>query len=143
MYERLKDKNVPPTYDDYMLYIGISRDLFVKIDSFLVSEFNADKTIKFSAHDRCWGIDYRTKKDVIGMLYFEKDAFMAVIRLDSEGINSTYNELSSYTKNCIENSPYRHNGYIEYRVTNPEQIDDLKAILTCRVSRKHRSIPQT
>lgn len=140
MYERLKDKNNKPTLEESMSFIGAAKELFDNIDRFLVNELNAEKEIKFAAHDRCWGMDYRIKKDVISMLYFEKDAFTVVVRLDREGIESAYNDLSSYTKECIENSPFRHRGYIEYRVLNAGQLADIKTILTCRISRKHKSL---
>jgi|LSQX01.2.fsa_nt_gb hypothetical protein len=142
MFERLKDKNIIPTIEESMEHIGLSKGLFDVLDAFLINELNAGKEIKFSAHDRCWSMDYRTPKNAICGLYFEKDAIMAVVRLDNDGIDNVYNNLTPYTKNCIDNSPYRHRGYIEYRVLSSEHIEDIKTILRCRASRNQKSIAQ-
>lgn len=70
----------------------------------------------------------------------EKDAFVLVTRLSEENIKRMYDDISAYTKECIDNSPYRYRGWIEYRVLEMKNIKDAKTILQIRVSGRQKSI---
>lgn len=136
MYERLLNKNEMPTMEEYLNYISNAIDLFEIIDAFLINEINTEKMIKFDAHSRCWKMSYHIKSKYICDIIAEKDAFTVVTRLPEEIIRNVYVSLLQYAKECIDNSPYRHRGWIEYRVLNAIHIEDIKAILQARVINK-------
>ena len=134
MYERLLNKNVMPTIEEFLALIGKGKELFDSIDTFLINEINSVKMIKFDAHSRCWKISYYIKRKYICDIITEKDAFTIVTRLSEDSIRNVYDGLSSHSKECIDNSPYRHRGWIEYRVLNTLYLEDIKTMLQIRAN---------
>ncbi len=134
MYERLINKKEIPTIDEFLAYIGKRKGLFDKINDFLINELNAGSMIKFDAHSSCWKMSYHIKRYYICDIISENDAFTIVTRLSEESIKSVYEDLMPYTKECIDKSPYRHRGWIEYRVLSEEHIEDSKKILQTRAN---------
>ncbi len=134
MYERLLNKNVMPTIEEFLALIGKGKELFDSIDTFLIKEINSVKMIKFDAHSRCWKISYYIKRKYICDIITEKDAFTIVTRLSEDSIRNVYDGLSSHSKECIDNSPYRHRGWIEYRVLNTLYLEDIKTMLQIRAN---------
>ena len=143
MYERLNDINTKPNYEEALRFINSSKDLFESIDNFLVDELNAGKEIGFSAHDKCWGIDYQVNEKLLCGIYFEKDSVFVVVKFslakdNIKGFENMYNSLSPYAKMCVDSSPWRHVGFVEYRVLTAEHIDDLITMLKCRANEKQK-----
>lgn len=132
MYERLINKNEMPTIDELLVYIGKAKELFDSIDAFLINEINSAKMIKFDAHSRCWKMSYHIKRKYICDIITEKDAFTIVTRLSEESIRNVYDGLLPYAKECIDNSPFRHRGWIEYRVLSALHLEDIKTMLQIR-----------
>lgn len=143
MFERLIDKNIKPNYEQAVEFIGTKKDLFENIENYLIDDFNAEKEIGFSSHDKCWGISYYINTKPICTIYFEKDSVFVVIGFslakdNIKGFENMYNSLSPYAKMCVDNSPWRHVGFVEYRVLFIEHLDDLNLMLKCRISQKHK-----
>lgn len=136
MYERLINKNEMPTIEEFLVYIGKGKELFDSIDAFLINEINSVKLIKFDAHSRCWKMSYHIKRKYICDIITEKDAFTIVTRLAEESIRNVYDGLLPYAKECIDNSPYRHRGWIEYRVLSDLHLEDIKTMLQIRANDK-------
>ena len=134
MYERLLDKNVTPSQEEFLAHIGPCKESFEALRSFLKEEIGAGEALKFDAHSRCWKMAYHIKRKYICDLIAEKDAFTLVTRLSEESIGGMNGILSPYAKDCIESSPYRHGGWIEYRILNTAHIEDAKTMLLCRKS---------
>lgn len=134
MYERLINKNEMPTIDELLVYIGKAKELFDSIDAFLINEINSSKMIKFDAHSRCWKMSYHIKRKYICDIITEKDAFTIVTRLSEESIRNVYDGLLPYAKECIDNSPFRHRGWIEYRVLSALHLEDIKTMLQIRAN---------
>lgn len=138
MYERLTNKKEIPTTEEFLTYIGITKELYEIIDGFLINEINSTKAIKFDAHSRCWKISYHVNKEYACDIIAENGAFTIVTRLSEDSINQIYKGVSLYAKECIDNSPFRHSGWIEYRISNIEHIESAKMILRVRTSRKQK-----
>ena len=134
MYERLLNKNEIPTIEEFLAFIGRGKELFDSIDAFLLNEINSVKMIKFDAHSRCWKISYYIKRKYICDIIAEKDAFTIVTRLSEESIRNVYDGLLPYAKECIDNSPYRRRGWIEYRVLSDSHLEDIKTMLQIRAN---------
>lgn len=138
MFERLINKNEIPTMKEFLDYIGKGKELFENIDAYLQNEIDPIKMIQFDAHSRCWKISYHVKRKYICDIIIEKDAFTIVTRLSEESIRNVYNDLLLYAKECIDNSPYRHRGWIEYRVLSTQHLEDIKTMLQIRASYKQK-----
>lgn len=139
VYERLTNKNEIPTIEEFSAYIGKAKELFEIIDDFLINKINSEKMIKFDAHSRCWKMTYHIKKEYVCDIVAENDAFTVVTRLSDKSVNEIINDVSPYAKECIGNSPYRHRGWIEYRVLHSEHIENAKMMFRVRTSRKQKS----
>lgn len=136
MYERLPNKKEIPTLEEILKYIGKEKGLFENVDAFLIGEINSEKAIKFDTHSRCWKMSYHVKRKYICDIIVEKDAFTIVTRLSEEDIKKVYDDISLYAKECIDNSPFRHGGWIEYRVLAFEHLENAKIILRVRANYK-------
>ena len=134
MYERLLNKIEMPTIEEFLAFIGRGKELFDSIDAFLLNEINSVKMIKFDAHSGCWKISYYIKRKYICDIIAEKNAFTIVTRLSEESIRNVYDGLLPYAKECIDNSPYRHRGWIEYRVLSDSHLEDIKTMLQIRAN---------
>lgn len=134
MHERLLNKNEMPTIEEFLAFIGERKKLFDSIDAFLINEINSVKVIKFDAHSRCWKISYYIKRKYICDIITEKDAFTIVTRLSEVSIRNVYDGLLPYAKKCIDNSPYRRRGWIEYRVLSDLHLEDIKTMLQIRAN---------
>lgn len=136
MYERLINKNEMPTIEEFLVHIGKGKELFDSIDAFLINEINSSKMIKFDAHSRCWKMSYHIKRKYICDIITEKDAFTIITRLSEESFRNVYDGLLPYAKECIDNSPFRHRGWIEYRVLSALHLEDIKTMLQIRANDK-------
>lgn len=146
MHERLNDKDNKPTVEQAMNFIGTGKEIFENIDDFLINEFNAEREIGFSNHDKCWCMGYNVNERGICSNYFEKGANFIVIGFSLAKNNITnfedmYNSLSPYAKKCVDDSPWRHVGFVEYRVLTAEHLNDLFIMLKCKATEKYKKKP--
>jgi hypothetical protein len=135
MYERLSDKNNMPTIEDFILHIGLCKELFENIDLFITNELNAEKELGFSSDKnvRGWGVGFKSKSKFFGTIIAEKDAFTVVMRLTDEQIKKAHDEVLPYAQECLNNYQRTSNGgWVQYRVLNTEQLEDVKKILRIR-----------
>jgi len=135
MYERLADKKIVPSMDEFVSYIGVCKELFGNIQLFIINELNAEMKIGFSSdkNARGWGIGFKSKSKYFGTILAENDAFTVVMRLTDEQIKKAHDEVLPYAQACLENYHSTSNGgWIQYRVLNMEQLDDVKKILRIR-----------
>ena len=135
-YERLIDKTEMLSLDKLLGLIGNARGPFDDIDAFLTGPIKAERTIKFDAHSQCWKLHYSIKREYICDIIAEEDAFTLVTRLPCEMIEAAYDDFPPYAKERIDSSPYRHRGWIEYRVLRSEHLEGAKMLLHLRIDRK-------
>ena len=141
----LSDKNEIPALSDLLTHMETAAAAFETIDTYLTTELNAsEKKIYFDVHDKGWAISYHkqklSKKIYICNIVVKKDFFIFVTRLSEENIQKAYQDISTNAKEQINASPYRHRGWIEYRVTAAENPDDVKTFLQLRLSGNQKSI---
>jgi len=126
---------------ELLAHIGKAKEMFELIDNYLTDELKAtEKKIYFDVHDKGWAISYHAKKDYLCNIVMEKNAFIFVTRLSDGNIKKACGDVSAYAKECIDNSPYRHRGWIEYRMLEIKNLKDAKILLQIRVSGKQKSI---
>lgn len=135
MYERLSDKNSKPTTEDLITHIGVCKGLFENINLFITNELNAEKKLEFSSDSnvRGWGVGFKSKSKFFGAIIAEKDAFTVVMRLTDDQIKRAYEEVLPYAQECLNRYHRTSNGgWVQYRVLNIEQLEDVKKILRIR-----------
>ena len=135
MYERLSDKNTIPTIEEFISYIGVCKESFENIREFLTTELNAEIKLGFSCDSSlcAWGANFKRKSKYFCTIIAEKDAFLVVLRLTDDQIKKAYEEVSLYTQQCFNNYHKTSNGsWVQCRVLNAEQLDDVKKILRIR-----------
>jgi len=142
MYERLSNKKEMPVMDEFIAHIETAIPLFHTMNDYIMNVLAAETKLYFDAHDKGWGIRYHAKKEYVCDIIAERDAFLLVTRLSEDNLNKLYEAGTLYMKECIDSSPYRHRGWIEYRVTDAEKIEEAKTMLQIRTSGKQKSIAQ-
>ena len=135
MYERMLDKQHKPTYGDFTEYCGNCKNLFEKVDVFLINELKTEKLMRFPyGNSYGWGMKYFIKSKHICDIFAEKDAFTVMLRLTNMQFEEVYNELSNYTKEFIDKKyPCGEAGWIHYRVLTEQHLEDIKILLQLKV----------
>ena len=135
MYERMLNKQEQPTFDEMIGYCGENGNLWLDLDEWLTSEFAAEKLIRFPyGNEYGWGVKYNRKSKHICDIFAESGAFAALFQISGKAVDSIYDELGDYAKSVwADKSPCGTGGWIEYRVTEESQLDDLKKLIRARI----------
>ena len=138
MYERMLNKQEQPTFDEMICYCGDEGKLWLELDKRLVSEFALEKLIRFPyGKEYGWGVKYSRKSKHICDIFAENGAFAALFQVSQKAIDTIYSELADYAKEVwAEKSPCKGGGWIEFRVLNCEQLDDLEKIIRSKITTK-------
>ncbi|MFA6729520.1 MAG: DUF3788 family protein [Eubacteriales bacterium] len=128
MHQRLSNKQQTPTIAAFISHIGKASEFFHAIDTYLKDNFPTEFKLYFDAHDKGWAISYHSrylsKKTYLCNIVAEKDAFLFVTNIKIETLDKLYKTVTKHAKECIDESPYRHRGWIEYRIKNAENLEE-------------------
>ena len=136
MYERLLNKQETPMFDDLIRYSGDSGVLWLELDKRIVEKYNASKQIRFPyGKDYGWSVKYSTKSKHICDVFAENGAFTALFQISTKAVDTVYDELNAYAKDVwADKSPCASGGWIQFRVLNEEQLQDLEKIIHAKVT---------
>lgn len=139
MYERMLNKQEVPTFDDLIRHSGDSGDsgdLWLQLDKNMEEKYSASKKIRFPyGKDYGWSAKYSIKSKHICDVFAENGAFTALFQVTSAAIETVYEELDTYAKDIWENkNPCKGGGWIEYRVLNQGQLQDLEKIIHAKAT---------
>jgi hypothetical protein len=131
MYERMLDKKTAPTDADFVAHCGTCAGLFTALDEFLTGEGRAQKTLRFPYGNHYgWGYKYSVKNKHLCDIFAEKDAFTVMVRLSDAQFSEIYESLLDCGKEYVDHRyPCGEGGWIHYRATREEHLNDLKKIL--------------
>lgn len=134
MYERMLNKLEKPTSSDLNQYCGSTSEMFQTLNSFLTNDYKTTQEIRFPyGKDYGWCITHRKGKKLVCDIFAEVDAFTIMLRLSNEQFDEVYNGLQPYAKQLIDNKyPCGGGGWIYYRVTSVETLNDIKTLLTIK-----------
>lgn len=137
MYERMLNKQVIPAIAEMTSYCGENAVLFTLLNEWLSSEYSTiQKTIFPYGNHYGWGIAHKQKKKLICNIFAEDNAFTIMIRLSHPQFESVYDSLQKYTQECIDHKyPCGDGGWIHYRVTCKEHLNDIQTLLAVKCSR--------
>ena len=137
MYERMLDKAVTPTLDDLTAWCGENGALFTSLNEWLAAHYELEQKIVFPYGKRYgWGIAHRKKSKLICNVFAENGAFTVMTHLSDKQFQTAYDHLSDYAKAFVDNKyPCGDGGWIHFRVTKPEHIMDIQALLAAKLKK--------
>ncbi len=132
MYERLLDKNNPPTTDYIKEYIGTkSYNVLLQFEDFLSNSYHLTKEMRFPfGNNYGWGYKYTHKTSHLCYVFFESNAFTVTLQLGDNcipKIEQTLPNLSQKAKVLWQNRyPCgSQGGWIHYRVIDNDELNDV------------------
>lgn len=134
MYERMLNKQTPPTMEEMIAYCGANGERFAQLNKWLTATCQTEQKITFPYGNQYgWGISHHRKKKLICNVFAEKDSFTVMIRLSGKQFDSLYADVLPYTQEYIDNKyPCGDGGWIHYRVTSSEQLSDIQKMLSIK-----------
>lgn len=137
MYERMLNKQVMPTIEEMTEYCKETAESFSMLNDWLTAAFETERTVVFPYGNKYgWGIAHKKKRKFICNVFAEDNAFTVMVRLSEKQWKDVYGQLSDYAKELIDNKyPCGDGGWIHYRVTCQEGLQDMQKILTERCSK--------
>lgn len=135
MYERMLDKQVVPSFPEMISYCGEAGQLWMDVDEYLKKKYDIKSCIRFPYGNKYgWSMKYSHKNKHICDIFAEKNAFMVLVRMPSDAVNPIYEELGDYAKSIWDNKyPCGSGGWLNYRITRKEQLQDLLKILDIKL----------
>lgn len=135
MPERLRTKE-KQTFESLIEYSGASGALWIEIEDFLRQNYDLNKIVHDSAAEG-WGVNYKHGKKYICDIHAEKGAFVVFFQIQSAEIDKLEGELSQYALQVWERRyPCGKGGWMRYRVTKKEHLEDIYKLLTAKVKPK-------
>lgn len=136
MYERMLDKQTVPTIEEMAKFCGENAESFLLLHEWLMSVFQTEHKIVFPYGNHYgWGIAHKKKNKLICNIFAEDNAFTVMMRLSNNQYQSVYHQLQKYTQEHIDNKyPCGDGGWIHYRVTQKEHLEDIKKLLSVKCS---------
>ncbi len=136
MYERMLNKQTAPTMEEMTVFCGENAERFSLLNEWLTSILNTEQKVVFPYGNHYgWGVAHKKKNKLICNVFAEDNAFTVMMRLSDKQYKSVYDQLQKYTQESIDNKyPCGDGGWIHYRVTCEEHLDDIKALLSVKCS---------
>lgn len=136
MYERMLNKQAAPTIEEMAEFCGENTERFFQLHEWLMSAFHTEHKIVFPYGNHYgWGIAHKKKNKLICNVFAEDNAFTVMMRLSNNQYQSVYHQLQKQTQEHIDNKyPCGDGGWIHYRVTRQEHLDDIKTLLSIKCS---------
>ena len=134
MYERMLNKLEEPTIAQMTAYCGTCADLFTWLNKWLSSAFGTAQAVTFPYGNQYgWGLAHRKNKKLICHVFAEENAFTVMMRLSNKQFASVYSQMQAGTREQIDHkSPCGDGGWLHYRVTCKEQLDDIQTLLSVK-----------
>ncbi len=132
MYERLLDKNNPPTTEFIRAYIGIkSHTVLLQFEDFLSNNYHLSKEMRFPfGNSYGWGYKYSHKSSHLCYVFFESGAFTITLQLGDNCVSKIEQILPNLSQKAKELWQNRYpcgeqGGWIHYRVIDTNELNDI------------------
>lgn len=134
MYERMLEKQMKPTIDDMCIYCGANGERFTQLNHWLAENYETEQKLSFPyGNNYGWAVAHRKKNKLICNIFAEDGAFTVMLRLTDKQYESLYSLVGKYTQDYIDHKyPCGDGGWIHYRVTCAEHLDDVQTLLAAK-----------
>lgn len=131
MYERMLDKQSEPSPAEMTAHCKENGERFSRLNDWLTATFQTQPKVVFPYGNHYgWGIGHYRKKQLICNIFPEAGAFTVMIRLSNGQFAGIYHAVSEHTRKCIGGKyPCGDGGWLHYRVTGPEQYENIVKLL--------------
>lgn len=131
MYDRMLDKQRKPTFDEMCEYCGKGKELFIRINEWLLEVCRTTQEICFPyGNNYGWAAAHRKKKKLVCNVFAERDAFTVMLRLSNQQFHLAYGQVEKEMQECIDNKyPCGDGGWLHYRVTGEANFCDIQKLL--------------
>ena len=136
MYERLLEKNEPPTSRFIENYLGEqSYALLTELEKQLSSNYQLSKELKFPfGNNYGWGYKYSHKTSHICYVFFESGAFTVMLQLGDNCVAKVQEALTNLLPKTCDLWQNRYpcgeqGGWVHYRVLSEDEIKDIMELV--------------
>lgn len=144
MYERMLSKEVMPTKEEIINYIGKqSNELLETFDKELNTRYDVVKELRFPyGNSYGWSFKFSHKKQHLCDVFFEKEAITILVPIPGKAVEQVIEILDSVlpkTKKMWEEKyPCGTGGWVNYRVFNKEELADVLTLIAIKKAPLHK-----
>lgn len=132
MYERLLDKNNPPSINFIEEFMGKKNyNILLQLEAFLNNNYHLGKEMKFPfGNNYGWGYKYNHKSSHLCYVFFESGAFTVTLQIGDNCVPKLEQILPYLSHKAEELWQNRYpcgvqGGWIHYRVIDEKELKDI------------------
>lgn len=141
MYERMLDKQTPPSREEFAAYCGESQGRLLQLHGFLTQNLGLSAQLRFPyGNSYGWAMKYAKKSKHICDVFAEQGAFTVMIRLSGEQLVACKAQVSPHGQTLIDGSyPCGDGGWLHYRVLQPDHLADVVQMLGTKCGKPEKT----
>jgi len=138
MYERLLNKDIPPTPNEILQHIGAeSNSLLIALEKLLCERYSIIKELKFPfGNSYGWGFKYSHKTKHLCYVFFEKNAISVTVQIGNNDVSKLNEQLDTFLpktrKLWATRYPCGNGGWIHYRVISNDELMDILSLIAIK-----------
>lgn len=142
MYERMLNKEVMPTEQDIMTFMGERISQLASIfESNLQNRYDLARELRFPfGNNYGWGYKYAHKTKHLCYLFFEREAFTVLLQINGKGKEIFEKNINSYLPKTLElwgqKYPCGEGGWISYRPFSEAEVNEIIKLLEIKAKPK-------
>lgn len=136
MYERLLNKEQQPTLEQLADHCQNNKKNFQLFNAFLTENYQTTQELRFPyGKDYGWCVTHRKGKNLICNVFAEAGAFSVMVRLSDSQLTTANEQGGKYAREQLaEGYPCKNGSWIHYRISQTQQLADLKKVLIIKLS---------
>jgi hypothetical protein len=130
-FERMLNRECPPTPDEMVRTIGKAGALWVALRAFVEASYDIAPEVIFGGRKYGWQLHYRKGGRTLCDLYPERDTFTVLVvlgRQECEQALARIHEFSPNVRAVFEMTPPLHDG--RWLWIRPSSVDDIASLAT-------------
>ena len=137
-YERLIDKNAPPSDEDMLKVIGEPlADAWTRLRTFLVETYDIEPVLQCGGPKYGWNLQHRKGGRPLCEMYPEHGSFTAMVVFGKKEMDQALERLETFgatIRNALINTPRYHDGCWMYiRISDPQtcqqDVQDMETLV--------------
>ena len=137
-YERLIDKNAPPSDENMLKVIGEPlADAWIRLRTFLVETYDIEPVLQCGGPKYGWNLQHRKGGRPLCEMYPEHGSFTAMVVLGKKEMDQALERLETFggtIRNALVNTPRYHDGCWMYiRISDPQtcqqDVQDMETLV--------------